>query len=442
MFNSGTYTPEGLKDLCMPFHRDSTTSHLTRYDVNQDDGSNRTVQTRLSAAVFVEGQTNARWRSAIKAGQIVLGPYTRTSFNVESVKPFNAVVLSNSGSLTQPQYSSGAVRGDLFRLPSSPGIGAPARTKALTRAYKGLSAQQTHANGMQFLGELHEVIAQFKRPYSSAVKLVDTFLERAASAVRRYRPRSRHDSWKQATKNLNKALADSWLETAFGLQPLIADVKDLAEAAARMSNDKRRDVVFASATSQVSGSTQTFVNTFSGTNIGLNSFVREVETSQSGFRVFCDWSRSASLGSLERCAELVGFRADKFIPTIYELIPYSFLVDYWSNLGDVIETGCQAQSMVKGVIETLRNQVTSTQLWVPYATNVSRVVETDLTPGSASITRKYFLRTGGFGALPTVPFQLEVPGTPMKYVNMLALYASRASKIQNDWFSAPHRDKF
>jgi hypothetical protein len=296
---------------------------------------------------------------------------------------------------------------------------------------------------MQFLGELHEVISMFKRPYHSAVHLVDTYLERAASAVRRYKPQSRH-SPKQARKNLQKALSDSWLETAFGLQPLISDTRDLAEAAARFSYDRRRDVVTASATVQTQGFTSSTVNSISGTNIRLRTDIRETETHSTMFRVFLDWTRSADLGSLGRLAELTGFRPDLFIPTIYELIPYSWLVDYVSNLGDVIETGCQGQNMVKASIETIRNSVESHQVYTPETApaSMSRVVESSYSPGTAVLRRKYFLRTGGLGPLPTVPFQLSLPGHAGQYLNVGALWLSKTSKIKDDWFSRPHKDVF
>jgi hypothetical protein len=412
--------------------------------VNEDNGIHRTVQTNLKADCYTEGTSNPRWRAAIKAGQIVYAPYTRVSFDLLGVRPFIASLTSNNGTAKEPSYSTGGVRGDSYILPSSAGIGSPARTKALTRAYKRISEQQTHAHGMQFLGELHEVIKQFKRPYSSAVKLVDSYLERAASAVRRYKPRSRHDNPKQALKNLNKALSDSWLETAFGLQPLISDTRDLAEAAARFSSDRRRDVVTASATVQVSGVTQEFITSFSGTNIRLTTKVREVETSSTLFRVFLDWSRSADMGSLARASELAGFRPDLFVPTIYELIPYSWLLDYVTNVGDIIETGCQSSSVVVASIETIKNMVVSEQIYTPSTVpaSASREVASNYTPGRAVLRRKYFLRTGGLGPLPSVPFQLSLPGSPGQYANVAALWLSKISKIQTDWNTRPHKDVF
>jgi hypothetical protein len=411
------------------------------YDVFPDNSAPVRTSTTIKADCWKDAQTNPRWRAAIKRGQVVIGPYSRTSFNVLSSSPFAAQIVSNDGTPGAPHLTTGSVRGDLYDLPSSAGQASSARTLALTRAYKRLSEQQTHAKGMQFLGEFHEVIRQFKRPYSSAVRLIDTYLERAASAARRYRPRSQH-GMKQARKNLQKALSDSWLETAFGLQPLIADTRDLAEAAARMSNDRRRDVVVASATVQIAGSTKTLIDNFIGVNIGLRREIREVETHSTAFRVFCDWTRSAALGSIGRLQELVGFRADLFVPTLYELTPYSFLVDYFSNLGDVIETGCQSLQEVKGSVETVRNTVVSTQLMTPFGTVPSRIVTSNFQPGSAKLRRTYFLRTAGLGTLPQVPFQLSLPGSPMKYLNMLALVASKTSKIQNSWNTAPHKDVF
>lgn len=33
-----------------------------------------------------------------------------------------------------------------------------------------------------------------------------------------------------------------------------------------------------------------------------------------------------------------GFRPERFVPTIYELIPWSWLVDYFSNVGSIVES--------------------------------------------------------------------------------------------------------
>jgi hypothetical protein len=40
----------------------------------------------------------------------------------------------------------------------------------------------------------------------------------------------------------------------------------------------------------------------------------------------------------------LGFSWESFVPTVWELVPYSFILDYFTNIGDVLSAGLLVQS--------------------------------------------------------------------------------------------------
>lgn len=131
------------------------------------------------------------------------------------------------------------------------------------------------------------------------------------------------------------------------------------------------------------------------------------------------------MGSVARLQGLFGFNLEEFVPTVYELMPWSFLVDYFSNLGTVIETGCASQSMIKFALKTTTFESTVVSLQTPYPSSASiPVVYSLISPGSVKQVRKRVLRAA-YTQLPNVPFSVSLPGSRMQYANMLALWKSQ-----------------
>jgi hypothetical protein len=53
--------------------------------------------------------------------------------------------------------------------------------------------------------------------------------------------------------------------------------------------------------------------------------------------------------TIGRAVELSGFQFRDFVPTVWELIPYSFVSDYFVNIGDILEAACTDTSIVRRV---------------------------------------------------------------------------------------------
>lgn len=343
---------------------------------------------------------------------------------VESVVPFDAVIRTKDPSATSG-WRVDHVWGTWF--PSLPAVGSQDTTDAariaLTRLYSRLSAMQTHSRGMQFLGELRETIQMLRSPYQGIRRLFDQYISRVERHGRRY-------SWRRsprARQQFLNAVGSTWLETSFGLLPLMNDVKELSETALMLAlnDNKKRDRVVGSAQTFVAGQSTDLITGVAGTTYGrIRSRGRGNIEHRVRYEAFLDWSRTAAVGSLERVLDMSGFRMDLFIPTIYELIPWSWAVDYVSNLGTVIETGCQSQSMVKfcfmssSVINTIETQ---TEVEAPFGVPDTSVLGQT---GRHKVVRSSFVRSPAQAVIPSVQLQLSFPGRPTQYANVLAVWAS------------------
>lgn len=148
-----------------------------------------------------------------------------------------------------------------------------------------------------------------------------------------------------------KAIANSYLQATFGWQPLINDCEDLAKTLGRLCYENDRVRFRVAAGSEVVTS-QTFRQIQFASLFGNITTIEKTSTNvyYKGFLR----SMPYEIGSppLERIISMSGFDLRSFIPTMWELVPYSFLVDYFTNIGDCLAAFCTDTSIVKGLWRT------------------------------------------------------------------------------------------
>jgi len=308
-----------------------------------------------------------------------------------------------------------------------------ADSDAIIAASKRVQQQRTQFQGLTALGELRETIHELKHPFAGARKLIDTYFKslRASKtfkeAERRYRRTGRQGG---GVNSFLTEAANSWLEVAFGLKPLISDVKAAAEALARYQNDSRRAVVVGNGESVVASGS--FTKSPIVNNCGTFDGLKTVTTQSVRYKVAMDYSRSANFGSNDRLRALTGLTADQFIPTVWELIPWSFLVDYFSNIGEVISAGCSSQEDVGFVLRTERLEtIRSGSSRVGY-TGFFGLQDGDwekpIQSGTFVTTRTNVSRSSSANLpLPSVYFSL--PGKASQWENMVALWKSNERSL-------------
>lgn len=239
----------------------------------------------------------------------------------------------------------------LNHLPTS---GSQAANRALTRILEKIRSEDSQASGLISLGEFRETVAMLRSPYKGARDLISKHLSRCEKVYdrslrgRKLREYPRNQVGR-IRREITDAVAQSWLETMFGLLPLISDVEDIAKAVTTFFDDEPK-------TALRSRSWDTFEDSGS---LGTNSLA-QLETFGTYKRVtehrvqYSVGMRPprAALGSAERLTDLLGFRASEFVPAIWELIPWSFLVDYFVGIGNLLEAVSTDTSRVSWISRT------------------------------------------------------------------------------------------
>lgn len=390
------------------------------------------------------GQTNRGWRQRIKQGYDVTSNYSadvckvlesteahymvpRRFYNFPGspgggIETFNFEgYYQNCGTITSCDHVIGTSPAD--------------EAQALSRMYDRIRSESYSANGLLFLGELRETIHLIRHPlealetglrkYMSALKStrrdVSKRIHRRKSETDRFYVRRRLD----AVKN---AMAGEWLAFRFGALPAISDAKDLAEASLNLIYgriDKTR--LRSKSTERESAIESKSTNTPYACIQIVTNFNRKTSVS---VQYVCGLKRTldAPTSGLQRIASETGFQLQNFVPTVYNLIPYSFLVDYVSNLGNVIEAACTDTSNVTFVCKTVK-QVTSliaNATQTPYNETSYPCYRLEGSPtgtlnDSRVIQRTTLTRTA-LGSLGIPPLVLSMPGIDdTKWLNVVAL---------------------
>jgi hypothetical protein len=158
---------------------------------------------------------------------------------------------------------------------------------------------------------------------------------------------------------VKNAVSGSWLELQFGIKPAINDIKDIASEAIDQiygRDDKVRLRAKSTDNVTVNNAYAYLVPWSYGAK--LEQF--KTTYSKAGVQYVVGMKRSlnAPTAGLQKVASGFGFQFQNFVPTIYELIPYSFLIDYVSNVGNIIEAACTDTSSVSWVVRTQRTTTT------------------------------------------------------------------------------------
>lgn len=189
---------------------------------------------------------------------------------------------------------------------------------------KKAQALRRSFQGGVFLGELRETLHMIRRPAEALRNGVDAYVRNARKAYRKA----------ANSKAAAKALSNTWLEHAFGWRPLLSDVDDAMKALARQ-NTLIVEVVssFASADGYANRGSDT--NGLAGFFLVMQRLYRTKYSNFVRYKGAVGWESGNKASSWR---ENWGLTLDNFAPTVWELIPYSFLVDYFTNIGDIIDT--------------------------------------------------------------------------------------------------------
>lgn len=304
--------------------------------------------------------------------------------------------------------------------PPSASVIQSANNEAMMRFREKARKIQNQFKGGVFLGELREVLHQIKNPAQAIRKGIPRYLKTA---------KKRSKGMKMQGAPIRDMLAETWFEYSFGVKPLLNDIDDAANALAQLrhtSSGGSRDQMCTG----IGTAGETLYNTSSTYQVGYLTY--DV-TRQRNAAILWKYhgrirSRPKRRDLLRR--DLAGFDPREFLPTVWELLPYSWLIDYFTNIGDVINAWSFQNLDAAWINRTKVVSNTHSIIgWYPDWDRVAlyqRVLPTRIGPVSASPQQgsKVFKQVerdtiASEDLIPTLEFQ--IPGMSTRWINLGAL---------------------
>lgn len=265
-------------------------------------------------------------------------------------------------------------------------------------------------------GELGETLRMIRNPLKSVWSGMRSYLSTVEKRGRRRRNRP----------HLHSIVSDTWLEYSFGWRPLVNDVESAAKALAKyVSRTPVHSVVNGSGSEIVNTASRR--ETISQLNLDVYRLVTDGEEASVRYKGCVRTANVQFHGSLDT----FGISPWELIPTVWELIPYSFLVDYFTNAGQVIAGASFNRSYLSWVVKgtsLTRFREASIVGFNPRAKGAGWVMQSkSLSPGGTAryedrlVTRADY--TGSY--IPSLEF--TIPGLGLKWLNIAALLGSSRS---------------
>jgi hypothetical protein len=391
------------------------------------------------------GTKNPRWREQIKRN-IQAGTTMSATIRRYDLKAHSAEEIWIHDWKGEPKGSYPSVDyyfGDKFQqIPwagsHDPALLAKANNHALTNFISEANDARQVLQSGELIGEFTELVRQVKSPGKSLRNGLNAYIR----SIRNRAMKSRRLLWRQPRHRradvLTKMVTDTWLEWKFGHAPLISELDDVIQYIIDEDSFNRRDI---QAIQGVGIAEDSFWDPNSGSSMsqrtfsspGFKSRSRVISKATVIYRGQVRMSASES-GYI---AEKVGFAPDQWLPTLWELVPYSFLADYFANIGDIIYALSFPRSLLPWIMKTTVEETTTSfcdqqPVWKTAADTFENsrtkavIVKRVNSMGSASTYVKRVEREPFYGSL--VPdLEFSIPGTATKWLNMAALFAGGRS---------------
>lgn len=352
-----------------PYVLSSSSPYYRRYSSSVVQGNGSTQTTRYNVYCGnvgrdLAGVKDKNWRHKVKmkknATTSLVASETQLKVSAGSISIDRIAAVG-------PSYRNTTVTDTVVgRMmdPLSPSIPSSAYdsdllNEALNIFYKKARDAQSELQGAISSGEYGETVRMVNNRARRFRSGLFNYLATAKTrALRLKRGRGNRVTDDALLRQRSRTVAETWLEYSFGWSPLIADIK--GGVAAIKHSVTGIPVASRYCTGQAVKYTQTIsspvVNTFGGNASCLiyRKIVREYSARVYG-EVRVDGGNSPS------ALQHLGFQPHLFVPTVWELLPWSFLVDYFVDVGGWLNAMSFPTSKIAWMGRTFRRNSVATR---------------------------------------------------------------------------------
>lgn len=286
--------------------------------------------------------------------------------------------------------------------------------------FKSVRKQQTVFQGGVFMLELGETLRMMKGATRNLLKRVLAHDRSAKRLVKRIR-RRRGETMDSFVRRRSAALADSYLESVFGWRPFMSDI-----GSANDYLEKRLEKVDPTEPVSGRGEEQWFSSEeYSSGSGATTAWCTRNYVSLSRVRYYGRIKANLVGRPLYMESSLLGVDLTNFIPTVYEATPWSFFLDYFTNVGDVIDawsnwsTGLLWSS--KTVYQERKMHITNWR-WVNSAPGT--YLDAHISSNGKNVATNQYIRRYRTAGVEPPGLMFRVPGTAMTWLNVAALARS------------------
>lgn len=273
-------------------------------------------------------------------------------------------------------------------------------------------------NGMEFFGEIRETISMLKTP-----------LESLRKSIERYQADIGKLSKIRNIDRLKDALTGTYFEYVFGWAILVKDINSVLAIACDLTRKRSNLRVRSTGDAPVSRVSR---SSTSNNWIAFDyDIIESVDVSTRYFVGFAPGTFSADA----TLARLYGLSPERFLPTVWEVIKLSWVVDYFANVGVLIEALTMPNWKPSYISKMVK--VVKTKLYRPIFNLPSTI--------SQSFGTAFISSTGQLGwclykkttytrtipdKIPIPQFQVKLPDYWKNWLNMGVFAAQRTNLVK------------
>lgn len=226
------------------------------------------------------------------------------------------------------------------------------RSQAKLAFLNKVNDEMSMFSGGVFLGELRHTIRMIKRPLSGLQAVTKKYFRTASKLHKGAKKRLRNKKWRKPHEDESflNALSSAYLEWTYGVAPLLNDMERIGQAVGSIVEKPLADirVQVTIPAPELRPYSQTFLRGESTVAPIMVHLLNRLQASVHITGAIRGDVRSSNVENVEK----LGLSLNQFVPTAWELIPYSFVSDYVVNIGQVLGAAFTATYALRYVWQT------------------------------------------------------------------------------------------